>query len=220
MAATSVLIINLNVSDTVHNYYGSARFHSAVHPEESPFFTAARALALAHNLSFAPKVGAGFFDHRDPHIYSVNTTEDYLLWVHVGDIDKKQYKSIHHLQDVTEVRFYFYEPEQLDRFCHLMRGSKENWIKKYSFYLFSSQLIEQLAASDTISRRIDWNVSFVEDEIYVSSAKLTAERGLVSGIGHEQKSQEELIASGIIQKVEIWDWYQKTLLEAHDQPLL
>ena len=84
---------------------------------------------------------------------------------------------------------YFYQEEDLPRFCHYLRGSTSNWIKNVTFYHIEDSLLTQVAEIE--DRSPTWNISFIDGTIYLTVKSLELE--------------------STIEAVDIWDAFQESL---------
>ena len=214
MNRTSAIVVNfhLEVNDTEQGHYGPLKLQLTLHPEEPFSYTSARALAASHNFSEAIQIGPGWYDSREPTFYEIDPAGDLDKWVHVGEIDKQAIKRLRTLKSktttarkTTTVRVYFYNVQQVEKFCHSLRGSKENWIGNFQFYLISPTLVETLdeewesAESDSrrnsrrSSRRISWDCCFVEGALYLS----------------DRNTEKQF--EGKIELLDMWNMYQQHL---------
>jgi len=180
---------DLLVNDTIQEYYSEARVQISIHPEEQPELSYARVLAYAHCLKYSPTLSDDSLEAKNPTLYSRDVSGEYLLWGHVGEIHKKTLKVIQRL-DSSLVRFYFYAPHHIVTFCHLMRGSKQDWVSQYEFLLFDEHQITQLASSG-FQRRNTLEIAFLEDTLYLTKDGETVE--------------------GPITKLDMWEQFQESL---------
>jgi uncharacterized protein YaeQ len=166
------------------------RVKTPLHPHESLEHLFARMLAYIHCYREGQEFSRGLFEPRDPTIWQRDVLGETLLWVQVGTPDKKKLETTLRAHPQAEHRIYFYEPEQITQFCHLLRGSKTNWVKEIQFYLIPKAILEALVPLSRSSP--SWNVTIVDDEAYLTC------------------DSTELQAR--ITAVDIWAAYQESLL--------
>jgi len=114
------------------------------------------------------------------------------LWAQVGAPDKRKLELSLKQHPDAEHRIYFYQPDDVSRFCHYLRGSKTNWVENVAFYQLAPSLLAQLIDNESSSPH--WNMSFIDDRMY-----LTAD-------GQELESE--------VQAIDIWEAFQASLTAA------
>jgi hypothetical protein len=90
----------------------------------------------------------------------------------------------------AEHRIYFYEASQIQEFCHLLRGSKTNWVQDIQFFMIQPTLLEALVPISRSSP--EWQVTYIDNYLYLQ----------VDGTELESN----------ITPVDIWAEYQESLL--------
>lgn len=168
------------------------RVKTPLHPFEPLEHLFARMIAYVHCYREGQEFSHGMFEPKEPTIWHRDVIGNTLLWVQLGAPDKKKIEITLRSQKDAEHRIYFYEPSQISQFCHMLRGSKTNWVKDIQFYLIPPALLEALVPLERSSPL--WNVTIIDDEIF-----LTCD-------GTELQAH--------IESVDIWDAYQESL--AHD----
>ncbi|MCI5064218.1 YaeQ family protein [bacterium] len=187
----------LSVNDCEQNVYDTARIQLSIGPEEEDFSrTLCTVLSYAHCLAFQPALGDGLYDVKQPMISAKDTQGEYELWGYVGEVQKKALKTIQKLEHIPHVRFYFFRPSQKDHFCQLLKGSKQNWVRNYRFFLFDERFLEGLHHQQE-NRRNQWDLSFVEGALYLT-------------IGDETLESQ-------VEEIDIWKTYQTHLSSKEDR---
>ena len=166
------------------------RVKTPLHPHESLEHLFARMIAYVHCYREGQEFSRGLFEPKDPTVWRKDVLGDTLLWIQVGTPDRKKIETTLRAYPHAEHRIYFYEPDQITQFCHMLRGSKTNWVKDVQFYLIPSTMLEALVPLERSSP--SWDVTIVDDEVY-----LTCD-------GTE--------IQGRISPVDIWAAYQESLL--------
>lgn len=190
--------IELNHTD--RDIFTRFRVKTPLHPNESLEHLFARMIAYAHCFRDGQSFSHGLFEPKEPTIWHRDILGDTLLWVQVGVPDKKKIEVTLRAHPRAEHRIYFYDPAQIMHFCHLLRGSKTNWVRDIQFYQVPPSILEQLvplARSSPV-----WNVTIVDNQLY-----LTCD-------GTELQSS--------IEPVDIWRSFQESLLlldESTEAPL-
>jgi uncharacterized protein YaeQ len=165
------------------------------HPEESfPFFYA-RVVAFLHSYIEGLELSPGLFDLDQPTAFKRGNTGAMELWLEVGCPDKRKLlQALRHGSHQTRPPrycIYFYSCSQITELCHLLRGSKTNWIAPISFYWIPPEALEQLSAAPRSSSR--WTVTAVDDTLYLVA--------------------EELELQIPISLLNMWEEYQRSLQE-------
>jgi len=174
------------------------RVKTPLHPHESLEHLFARMIAYVHCYREGQEFSRGLFEPKEPTIWQRDILGDTLLWVQVGSPDKKKIETTLRAHPHAEHRIYFYEPNQIAQFCHMLRGSKTNWVKDIKFFLIPSAVLEAMVPLERSSPI--WNVTIVDDELYLTC--------------------DGTDLQGKIITVDIWAAYQDSLLqeEAPNEP--
>jgi uncharacterized protein YaeQ len=142
------------------------RVKTPLHPHESLEHLFARMIAYVHCYREGQEFSRGLFEPKEPTIWQRDILGDTLLWVQVGSPDRKKLETTLRAHPQAEHRIYFYEQEQIAQFCHMLRGSKTDWVKEIQFFLIPSALLEALVPLERSSPL--WNVTIVDDELYLT----------------------------------------------------
>jgi uncharacterized protein YaeQ len=164
IAAFHTFTIDLNHSD--RELFTSFRIKIPRHELESHHHFYARILAYTHayrsEIHFTDEIS----EPKEPTIEQRNSIGALQLWTQVGAPDKRKLELALKQHPEAEHRIYFYTPEDLETFCHHLRGSKTNWIENVQFYQLDQDLLERLIENESSSPH--WNLSFIDDRIYLS----------------------------------------------------
>lgn len=156
--------VELNNSDS--NTFVAFRLKIPRHELESRAHFYARFIAYLHSY----QEGVTFCDvsasPRFPTIWRKDAIDSVLLWVHVGAPEKRTLELSLKQHPQAEHRVYFYNQDDISRFCHHLRGSKTNWVKDVQFYLIEDDLLRNLEAQEDTSP--SWSVSFIDGRLYLS----------------------------------------------------
>jgi uncharacterized protein YaeQ len=151
-------------------------------------------IAYAHCYRDGQSFSHGLFEPKEPTIWERDILGDTLLWVQVGVPDRKKIELTLRTHPKAEHRIYFYDPSQIPQFCHLLRGSKTNWVKDIQFFEISPRILEALvplARSSPI-----WNVTIIDNQLYLTC--------------------DDAELQTTIETVDIWQAFQESLLTADD----
>jgi uncharacterized protein YaeQ len=152
-------------------------------------------IAYVHCYREGQAFSHGLSEPKEPTIWHKDVLEELSLWVQVGTPDRKKIETTLRVNPKAEHRIYFYEASQIAQFCHLLRGSKTNWVKDVQFYLIPSEILQALVPLERTSPL--WTVTIIDDEVY-----LTCD-------GNELQTH--------ITAVDIWAAYQESLLHEEEQ---
>ena len=190
MSTRQLHTFDLLVNDTTQRCYQAVRTQISIHPHETPELSITRVLAFAHCLNFSPTLSDDCLEEKNPTIYARESSGEYTLWAHVGELNKKTLKVIQH-SSTPRVRFYFFTEAQIEIFCHLMRGSKRDWVSQYEFFAFDFALIKQIT-DEPLKRRNAIEVAFLDDVTYVTREKDCVQGSFVQ-LNMWKKYQESLM---------------------------
>lgn len=180
--------VELNHTD--REIFSRFRVKTPLHPAESLEHLYARMLAYVHCFRDGQSFSHGLFEPKEPTIWLKDILGDTFLWVQLGVPEKKKLEVTLRSSPQAEHRIYFYEESQTTQFCHMLRGSKTNWVKDIQFFQISPKILEDLIPLERSSPL--WNVTIVDNQIYLNC----------DGV--------ELQTS--IAPVSIWQAYQESLL--------
>lgn len=142
------------------------RLKTALHPHESLEHLYARVLAYAHAYRPEQAFSQGLFEPRDPTIWEKDVLGEVQAWVYVGVPETKVLETALRTWPSASFRIYFYQQDQVDRICYLMNGSRSPWLSRVTFYRLDAELLQALVPLHDSSP--SWNVTFVDDEVYLS----------------------------------------------------
>lgn len=192
VAAFYTFTIELNHSD--RNVYANFRIKIPRHELESHEHLYARLIAYTHAYRSGIHFTEGISEPKEPTIEQRDEIGEVLLWVQIGAPEKRKLELSLKQHPHAEHRIYFYEPDDIQLFCHHLRGSKTNWVEKVLFYQLDPQLIASLTEHESSSPF--WNLSFIDDRIYLS----------VDGVELESA----------ITPIDIWSSFQESLNSSDD----
>jgi uncharacterized protein YaeQ len=187
VAAFYNFTIELNHSD--RNVFTTFRIKTPRHELETRQHLYARLLAYLHSYRDGIEFTRGISEPKDPTIWVKDEIGEITLWIQIGVPDKRKLELSLKQHSQAEHRVYFYQTEDLERFCHHLRGSKTNWVKDIQFYQLDPAFLEQLSSLETTSPT--WSLSFIDNRIYLP-------------IGHIDLESE-------IVPIDIWDAFQQSL---------
>jgi uncharacterized protein YaeQ len=184
----------VDLSHNDRDIFTRFRVKTPLHPNESLEHLFARMIAYVHCYREGQGFSQGLFEPKEPTIWQKDVLGETLLWVHVGVPDKKKIETTLRTHPKAEHRIYFYEAEQISRFCHMLRGSKTDWVKDIQFFLIPSAILEALVPLERSSPI--WNVTIIDDELYLTCDTIELQTRVTT--------------------VDIWAAYQESLLHEED----
>lgn len=179
----------ISLNDTYRGVYQELRLKLARHPMESLDFLYARLFAYLDSYEEDLKFSEGLFQPKQPTIWKKDLVGDVVTWIEVGSPSRdKMMRALKH--DTTKTfKIYFTSNEEIETFCHHLRGSTTNWAGKVNFYLINQNFLEQLTplarSSSTIS------ATFVDNTLYLIF--------------------DEVEFETVISQVDIWERYQASI---------
>jgi len=188
VAAFYSFTIELNHSD--RDIFTSFRLKTPRHELESCEHFYARLLAYCHAYRPGIQLTQGLSDPKEPTIEQRDEVGTIHLWAQVGAPEKRKLELSLKQNPDAEHRIYFYQSDDVSRFCHYLRGSKTNWVEIVQFYHLDPALLTRLI--DIESSSPHWNLSFIDDRIY-----LTVD-------GTELESE--------VTPIDIWEAFQASLI--------
>jgi uncharacterized protein YaeQ len=171
VAAFHTFTIELNHSD--RDIFTSFRIKIPRHELESRELYYARLIAYLH--AYQPGIGfsRGISEPKDPTIWVRDIIGEVLLWVQVGEPEKRKLELSLKQHPKAEHRVYFYQDLESAHFCHHLRGSKTNWVEHVTFYQLDPAFLNRLAELESSSP--EWNVSFIDNRLYLTTNGLDLE---------------------------------------------
>ena len=187
---------SVDLSHSDRGIFTRFRVKTPLHPNESLHYLFARVLSYAHCYREGQAFSGGLFVPEDPTIWQSDVTGDVLLWVQVGCPTRKKLEKSLKAWPKAEHRVYFFDPLQIHEMCHMLRGSKTNWVEGIQFFMLPSHVLESLIPLANSSPT--WQATFIDNRLY-----LTCD-------GHELE--------GDVLAIDIWTAYQESLQRDADPP--
>lgn len=160
--------LHYSVHLTDEGYSESGRLKIAVHPEESFDFLVSRIIAFAHCRPLKAVFSAGLSDVKQPALWAFDEIEQLTAWIDIGDPDEKRIKAARNADRGVEVRHYFFEEEQIRKYCSFMRGSRENWVARIRYFLIDPELLSAFAEdAPTTVRDSNWELVFSDGSLFI-----------------------------------------------------
>jgi len=160
---------NLDITNVDTGHIGKARVKTPKHPYESYEHLYARTLALVHAWEKGLTFSHGYFEPDEPTIWKQDVLGNLESWIEVSCPERKKIlaalRSALPPPHKTRFAVYFYNDEQILKFCDSMRGSKENWISDISFYRIDLDILEALISLKRSSA--NWSVTIIDNNLYL-----------------------------------------------------
>ena len=167
----------IQLSDVSRGIYDRLRFKIPRHPNEPMEYLYARVIAYIHSYENDLKFSPGYFEPKLPSLFSKNVIDQTTAWIDIGCPSKE--KLTRALKSHLEAKFkvYFYSTNQIDEFCHHLRGSKSNWVQKVSFFNINEIFLEKLCQIKKSSS--EWLVTLVDNGFYLVFDGLELETDII-----------------------------------------
>jgi len=175
IAAFYSFTIELNHSD--RGVFTTFRIKVPRHELESREHLYARLIAYCHSYRLGIYFTDNTLEPREATIEERDTIGTLNLWAQVGTPQKRMLELSLKQSPDAEHRVYFYRPDDVTTICHHLRGSKTNWVDKVLFYKIAPELLARLIEHDSSSPI--WNLSFIDDRIYLTTGDLEVESELL-----------------------------------------
>lgn len=181
----------INLSAVERQVYENIRIKVPKYPLEELGDVVMRVLTYTHNwtpdLQFSPTP----LDHEQPTLSEFDHAGEARLWLSSGVPDIKALRLA--VRRYTDCRFavYFSSQDQIDRFCHHLRGTRENWVAPIHFYFIAPELLALLV--ERIQSSNQWDITESEQIFFID------DRG----------TQLELP----FHEIDIWKEYQNSLIK-------
>lgn len=157
----------VNVNDSNRNLYDTVTFRTPKHPHETLQHLVARVLACSHSYVEGLEFSEGLFSPEDPAIWKKSVIDIIEIWIDVGAPDKKKLqKALRAGTSSAIYRVYFYDPDHVEQMANHLKGSRSNWIERFSFYKIAAGLVEDL--SEILHIRNEWSLTIIDSTVYLS----------------------------------------------------
>jgi uncharacterized protein YaeQ len=183
----------IELNDTEKGIYDNIKQRSFRHIDEEADFFFARHLAYCHSYTEGLELLADASNPSSPIFKRTNPSLVTDILGYLGSVDVKDIRHSRKSSRHTKTIVYFFSSEQIDRFCHHLRGATENWVEGVEFYFLDAKILNWLTDHD--STRAYWNLTITDR----SSIYLTIQTPTPSTFASE------------ITMIDIWQEYQKIL---------
>lgn len=189
---------NIDLVNVENNIYDKLFFKLAKHPNESFEMLLNKALAYCHAYKKELTFSEGFYSPEDPTIWEKDVIGNIISWIQVGVPSYKKTSRAIKQNKQASFKIYFCSNEEPRNFCYDFRSVKTKSFNKIKFFLIDNNFVENLALH--ISSRINWQISFIDNLLYLHQDKLEFESK--------------------IEEVDIWKIYQETISEVQSKAVL
>lgn len=180
--------IDLNNSN--QEVYENIRLKLAKHPNESFYYMLSRLIAYLFVYEAGLKFTDGLFEPKEATFKREDVIGNILHYGQVGIPEKKKLKHACKHNPNAKFSVFFIDNLEIDKFCHFLKGSTENWVSNIDFYLVEFLNFEQLSSNLGSSNYLIINI-------------FDSEISLIHEDNKESKCN--------IRKLNIWDYYQLSI---------
>lgn len=182
---------NIDLVNVENNIYDKLFLKLAKHPNEPFEMLLSKVLAYCHSYQSNLSFSEGYFSPEDPTIWNKDIIGNILTWIQIG---RPSYKKIHKAikqNNDSEFKVYFCNDTEPRDFCYDFRSVKTKDFHKIKFFLIDDEFLQKLIPY--ISSRMNWNISFIDNMLYLHWDKLEFESSIT--------------------QLNIWDIYQETIMQ-------
>ena len=163
----------IELSDPDKGIFTTLRLKTPKHPYESLEHLFARLLAYVHCYRPGQTFTQGFYELREPTIWTKDVIGTLQQWIQVGPPDQKKLTRAARENNGTYYAIYFFEPAQQEIFCANLRGAREKWLDLFHLFQIAPDKVVNFAALAVNHSR--WMVTIVDNILYLSTNSLDAE---------------------------------------------
>ena len=160
----TVFNFDVELSDIDRHVYESLSLRMARHPSESDEFFVTRLLAYLIEYEPALAFSRGVSEPDEPAIFSRDLTGAMRTWIDIGTPDAARL----HKASKAASRVAVYVHKDPAQFLRQLAGERIHNAEALELYAVDRTLIAALAAR--LERRLDFSLSVVERELYLSLA--------------------------------------------------
>jgi uncharacterized protein YaeQ len=183
---------NLDIVDASSNRYESVRVKIPRHPEETEAYLHARVLAYAHAYREGLEFSPGLFEPKAPTFFASDLFGNTTRWIQLGAPEKEKIQKMLRHHKEAECSVYFLNWQQVDKFCHYLRGSTSNWVAPVRCYLLDEGFLE--ASGELLQSSSRWSLNFIDGSVFA----------VINGSEFETT----------VETVDIWERFQQTIANA------
>jgi uncharacterized protein YaeQ len=169
----TIFKMNINVSNLDHDVYETIPLTIAQHPSETTERMMTRVLAFVLNNQEFLTFTKGLSEVDDPDIWAKNYSDEFLIWVDVGEPAFERIKKACH--QAQSVKVYTFNTKSN---VWWKQSEKQFNTINAEVYQFDFEQIQALAA--LVERTMDFSLTVTEDVFYIAANKGSCEVNLVT----------------------------------------
>ena len=167
----TIFKMNINISNLDDDVYETVAVTVAQHPSETTERMVTRILAYALNNQEFLSFTTGLSEADDPAIWAKNYSDEFLLWVDVGEPAFDRIKKAARQAKVTKI--YTFNTKSG---VWWKQSRKDFAMIKAEVYQFEFEQIQQLAA--LVERTMDFSITITGNVLYVAADRGSCEINL------------------------------------------
>jgi uncharacterized protein YaeQ len=168
----TIFKMNINVSNLDEDVYETIHLTLAQHPSETMERMVTRVLAFVLNNQEFLTFTKGLSEVDDPDIWAKNYSDEFLLWVDVGEPAFERIKKACH--QAKNVKVYTFNTKSN---VWWKQSQKDFNTISAEVYQFDFEQIQAFAA--LVERTMEFSITLTEDVFYIAAAKGSCEVNLV-----------------------------------------
>lgn len=169
----TIFKMNINVSDLDNDVYDSIAITVAQHPSETTERMVTRILAYVLNNQEFLSFTTGLSEADDPAIWAKNYSDEFLLWVDVGEPAFDRIKKAARQAKVAKV--YTFNTKSG---VWWKQSQKDFATIKAEVYQFDFEQVQQFAA--LVERTMDFSITITDSVFYIAANKGSCEVNLTT----------------------------------------
>ena len=169
----TIFKMNINVSDLDNDVYETIALTVAQHPSETTERMVTRILAFVLNNQEFLSFTTGLSEADDPDIWAKNYSDEFLLWVDVGEPAFDRIKKAARQAKVAKVYTFNTKSD-----VWWKQSQKDFATIKAEVYQFEFEQIQQFAA--LVERTMDFSITITDGVFYIAANKGSCEVNLTT----------------------------------------
>ena len=162
-------IIELSVAEK--GVFEKLRLKIPKYPQEDITAVTSRVLVYLHAFNADLKFSANPGALDSPTLSQHDHSGEYASWISIGLPDLKALRLATRRFQHCAFAVYFLNESEIERFCHALRGTKENWVKEIDFFLIKCDSFDVLLPIDQTSSH--WYANQSDQILYLESESTT-----------------------------------------------
>lgn len=172
------------------NIFEKIRIKVPKYPNEELTSVMMRVLMYIHCWSPGLQISANPQNSEEATLFERDHSDNFTKWITTGIPDLKALRLAVRRFPECSFAIYFQNGEQISRFCHLLRGTRENWISPVHFLLIPPEPVQKLV--ELLQSSNQWQITESDQILFMEVQGAQIEIPLIS--------------------IDIWHEYQASLL--------